>query len=133
MLPGLAAAADRGMAEGAQALRQRSARLVGFPAAALDEDFAVALWAAFAAGGRLADVRAWLAGSEPAPGAGEPPSALEGEIAAAWYGGLLPGPEDASVGAYYGALAWQAAAFATPPGRCAAPGHWAKPPRLAAP
>lgn len=129
LLPGVPALAKGSDADDeVQLLRQRSASLTGFPASALDEDFATALWRALSASGRLAAARAWLAGREPATAATEPPSALELEIAAAWYGGLVPGAV-ASVGAYYGALAWRAAPFATPAGRCAAPGHWAKPPR----
>lgn len=127
LLPGFGALAGGKDADDAvQLLRQRSASLTGFPASALDQDFAAALWAAFSAAGRSSDLRAWLAGREPR-------SALDSEITAAWYGGMLPGTDAVSVDAYYGALAWQAAAFATPAGRCGAPGHWARPPRSAAP
>ena len=128
LLPGIGGMAASSDAE-VQLLRQRAARLTGFPESTLDEGFAAALWAAFSASGRLAEVRAWLAGREPA---GESRPAVEREIAGAWYGGLLPGEAAASVGAYYGALAWRAAPFANPAGRCATPGHWAKPPQLAA-
>lgn len=134
LLPGFGATARGKDADDAvQLLRQRSASLTGFPASALDQDFAAALWAAFSAAGRSSDLRAWLAGREPAAAPGEQLSALDPEIAAAWYGGMLPGTDAVSVDAYYGALAWQAAAFATPAGRCGTPGHWAKPPRAAAP
>lgn len=127
LLPGFGALAGGKDADDAvQLLRQRSASLTGFPASALDQDFAAALWIAFSAAGRSSDLQAWLAGREPR-------SALGPEIAAAWYGGMLPGTDAVSVDAYYGALAWQAAAFATPAGRCGVPGHWAKSPRAAAP
>lgn len=134
LLPGVRTTAEASDLDAeVQLLRQRSASLTGFPVSALDEDFATALWSAVSASGRLAAARAWLAGREPATAAAEPLSALELEIAAAWYGGKVPGDVAARVGAYYGALAWQAAPFATPAGRCAAPGHWAKPPRRVAP
>ena len=127
-LPGLAAATPA-RAGDLQRLRARSAALTGFEVSELPEDFAAALWAAFAEAGRLAELRAWLAEAE--SDGSDAPSPLAVEIATAWYAGVLPGSDGARVGTFYGALAWPAAAFANPPGRCAAAGRWAAPPQPA--
>lgn len=127
-LPGLAAATPA-PASGVQRLRVCSAALTGFEVADLPEDFAAALWAAFADSDRLAELRAWLAEAE--PDGSDAPSPLAVEIATAWYSGVLPASEGARVGTFYGALAWQTATFANPPGRCAIAGSWAAPPEPA--
>ena len=127
-LPGLAAATPVPTSD-LQRLRAHSAALTGFEVSELPEDFAAALWAAFAETGRLAELRAWLAEAE--PDRSEAPSPLAVEIATAWYAGVLPASDGARVGTFYGALAWQAASFANPPGRCAIAGSWASPPQPA--
>lgn len=127
-LPGLAAATPAPTSD-LQRLRVRSAALTGFEVSELPEDFAAALWAAFADSDRLTELRAWLAEAE--SDGSEAPGPLAVEIATAWYAGMLPGSEGARVGTFYGALAWQAATFANPPGRCAVAGSWASPPQPA--
>ena len=127
-LPGLAAATPAPAGD-LQRLRARSAALTGFEVADLAEDFAAALWAAFADSDRLAELRPWLAEVE--PDGREAPSPLAVEIATAWYSGVLPASDGARIGTFYGALAWQAATFANPPGRCAIAGSWASPPEPA--
>lgn len=123
-LPGLAAATPA-PAGNLERLRLRSAALTGFEAFELPEDFAAALWAAFAETGRLTELRAWLAEAESDGSQATSPLAVE--IATAWYAGVLPASDGARVGTFYGALAWQAATFANPPGRCAVAGSWALP------
>ena len=100
-----------------------SARLTGFPAAALDVGFGDGLLRALADSGRKSELDALLrdgTGSEE----------LEAEIIAAWYGGILPTASGAVVGTLYGALVWATVDFATPPGICVGPGSWREPPQL---
>ena len=127
LLPGAAAVAATPGDADVQRLRERAAALTGFDAAALDAGFAAALWMAFASRGRLAELRAWL-GNGAAPPDAPDPSPLAVEVAAAWYGGMIPEAHGDRVGDFHGALAWQAADFAQPRGRCGVPGHWALPP-----
>ena len=104
-------------------LLKLSAALTGFPASAFDAQFAVRLAAALAANGRADELARWLN----APG-GEFDE-LETEIIAAWHSGVLPAPAGPMVGAFRDALVWAALGFATPPGVCAAPQDWSKPPQ----
>ena len=127
LLPGAAAVAASPSDAEVQKLRERAATLTGFDAAALDAGFAAALWAAFASRGRLAELRAWLGSNVPRAGAPDS-SPVAVEVAAAWYGGMIPAAQGDRVGDFYGALAWQAADFAQPRGRCGVPGRWAQPP-----
>ena len=103
-----------------------SAALTGLPAAALDAQFAQELAATLAAGGRIGELERRLR----APGSefGD----LETEIIAAWYSGILPTPSGPMVGTFRDALIWAALGFATPPGVCAAPQDWSKPPEASA-
>lgn len=103
-----------------------SAELTGLPASALDAQFAHRLVEALAAGGRSGELgrRLKAPGSEFA--------ALETEIIAAWYSGVLPAPSGAVVGTFQGALIWAALGFGRPPGVCGAPQDWSKPPPAAA-
>ena len=102
-----------------------SAALTGFPASALDARFAAQLAAALAANGRASELERWLNGPD-----GEFEE-LETEIIAAWYSGVLPTSAGPTVGAFREALVWAALGFATPPGVCAAPWDWSKPPQAA--
>lgn len=127
LLPAAAAVAATPSDADVQRLRERAATLTGFDPAALDAGFAAALWAAFASRGRLAELRAWL-GNGAAPVDARDASPLAVEVAAAWYGGMIPAEHGDRVGDFHGALAWQAADFAQPRGRCGVPGRWALPP-----
>ena len=100
-----------------------SARLTGFPAAALDVGFGDALLRTLADSGRKSELDALLRD-------GSGCEELEAEIIAAWYGGILPTASGAVVGTLYGALVWAVADFATPPGICVGPGSWREPPQL---
>ena len=106
--------------------QEQSAALTGFPASALDAQFAHELATALAAGGRIGELERRLR----APGSefGD----LETEIIAAWYSGILPTPSGPMVGTFRDALIWAALGFATPPGVCAAPQDWSKPPEASA-
>ena len=103
-----------------------SAALTGFPASALDAQFAHELAAALAASGRIDELERRLR----APG-GEFGD-LETQIIAAWYSGILPAPSGPMVGAFRDALIWTALGFASPPGVCGAPQDWSKPPKASA-
>ena len=104
-------------------LLKLSAALTGFPPSALDAQFAVRLAAALTANGRAAELEGWLNAPD---GKFEE---LETEMIAAWYSGVLPAPSGPVVGNFQDALAWTALGFVTPPGVCAAPQDWSKPPQ----
>lgn len=103
-------------------LQKLSAELTGFPASALDAQFARNLAEALTVGGRRDELERRLE----APGSelGD----LETEIIAAWYSGVLPTPSGSMVGTFREALIWAALGFAMPPGICGAPQDWSKPP-----
>ena len=103
-----------------------SAALTGFPASALDAQFAHELAAALAAGGRIGELERRLRAPDGEFGG------LETEIIAAWYSGILPTPSGPTVGTFRNALVWAALGFATPPGVCGAPQDWSKPPQASA-
>ena len=110
-------------ADGLAAFLDLSARLTGFPAEALDSTFGGALLRALVESGHGAALDGLLRGAD-----GTDFSALETEIIAAWYSGVLPTASGNVVGTLYGALVWAAADFAAPPGVCAGTGSWGQPP-----
>ena len=107
-------------AAAAASFRALSARLAGFDEAALDLRFASELRLALLAAGHGANL-ARLSSSADAPA--DAMVALEADIIAAWYSGVLPGAEPV-VATLHGALIWAAAPFATPPGMCDGGGGW---------
>lgn len=119
-LAAVAAAVPRADAEEVAAFVRVSARLTGFAADELDTDFAAELLAALSASGPPPQMAALLQGA-PAP-------ALEEDVIAAWYTGVLPLPSGPVVAALRTALVWQAADFALPRGICAGAGSWREAP-----
>lgn len=113
--PGVAAlAASSPEARKAEAFREVSAKLTGFPADALDARFAAALWRALAAAGHQSALDALLADAD-CDGC----EAVQVEIIAAWYSGLLPEATGAVPATLHDALIWRAMWFARPPSVCA--------------
>ena len=123
--PAIAVAANATQAAPVQAFRALSARLTGFPASALERGFADALWQALADAGHAPALAALLRGE-----GGPDSAALEVEIAAAWYSGVLPAPAGAIVATLHDALIWQTLTFASPPSTCRA--GWEEPPNAEA-
>ena len=118
-----AAIAASGANEDARAAFQALCeRLTGFPRMALPADFAEQLRQALIEAGH-ADALEVLLREDATSDA-----ALESEIIAACYSGVLPARvgNQPVVGTLYGALVWQAADFAAPPAMCA--GDWTRPP-----
>lgn len=106
--------------------RELSAELTGFPASALDVQFAAELAEALAAVGLGDELKRRLKAS------GGAFHDLETEIIAAWYSGVLPTPSGPVVGTFQGALIWPALVFAAPPGLCRTPQSWSEPPAASA-
>lgn len=87
----------------------------------LFEDVAAEMLKAFADIGRKEDLAALADGAEDQD--------LSNEIAAAWYSGVSPDPEDLQVVTYVDALMWQAMDYTKPLGNCGGQmGYWADPP-----
>ena len=105
------------------AFKRLSAALTGFPAAALDDEFARNLLQALKSSGRAAAIDALVRGKD----AGDSAS-LETEIVSAWYSGLLPGETGPVVATIRTALAWRVLGFASPSGACATAAAWSEPP-----
>ena len=122
---GVAAALGAAMPEASELepFQKLSAALTGFPASALDAQFAHELAAALAASGRADELERRL--KAPVGECGD----LDTEIIAAWYSGTLPAPSGPVVSTFRDALIWAALGFATPPGVCGAPQDWSKPPK----
>lgn len=87
----------------------------------LFEDVAAKILKAFAQIDRKDDLAALAEGASD--------QALLNEIAAAWYSGISPDPEDLEVLTYNDALLWQAMDYTKPMAYCGGPmGYWADPP-----
>ena len=87
----------------------------------LFEDVAAKMLKSFADIDRKDDLTALAEGAED--------QALSNEIAAAWYSGVSPDPDDLEVLTYTDALMWQAMDYTKPMAYCGGPmGHWADPP-----
>lgn len=87
----------------------------------LFEDVAAPMFQAFADIGRKDDLTALAEGAED--------QALSNEIAAAWYSGISPDPDNLEVITYTDALMWQAMDYTKPMAYCGGPmGYWADPP-----
>lgn len=113
-----------------EAFKGLSARLTGFPAAALDSGFASALWRDLVAAGHEPALAALVAAPELAlngeygecGGCG----AVAVEIIAAWYSGTLPDASGPVAATLHEALIWRTLWFARPPSVCAP--RWQAPP-----
>ena len=103
-----------------------SANLTGFPVAALNRDFADALWRALSDAGHRPTLETLLGGDRCAGC-----EALEIDIVAAWYSGVLPAPSGGIVATLHDALIWKAASFASPPSVQGL--GWERPPDAQAP
>ncbi|EDQ04847.1 ribonucleotide-diphosphate reductase alpha subunit [Sulfitobacter indolifex HEL-45] len=102
--------------EGFLALSQKTLRKED-----LFEDVAAKMLKAFADIDRKDDLTALAEGAED--------QALSNEIAAAWYSGVSPDPDDLEVLTYTDALMWQAMDYTKPMAYCGGPmGYWADPP-----
>lgn len=120
--PGVAAlAASSPEARRVEAFKEVSAKLTGFPAAALDARFASVLWQALAAAGHQSALEALLADADC-----DVCEAVQVEIVSAWYSGTLPDAAGTVAAAPHDALIWRALWFAHPPSVCA-PGWDAAP------
>ncbi len=114
-----------------EAFRELSARLTGFPASALDSGFAAALWRDLSETsdvGRQSALKTLLARPN-ANGADDECAdcgAVEVEIIAAWYSGILPHTDGPVVATLHDGLIWRTAWFARPPSVCAP--LWEQPP-----
>ena len=87
----------------------------------LFEDVAAKMLKAFADIDRKDDLTALAEGAED--------QALSNAIAAAWYSGVSPDPDDLEVLTYTDALMWQAMDYTKPMAYCGGPmGYWADPP-----
>ena len=116
-----------GWAEAYEALerfRALSARLTGFPTAALDPALAGELLDALRATGEGAGLDELPeATAEGAHGG------LAAQIIAAWYSGIYPTAEGPAARASRETLVWRALEFAHAPGFCSAePNDWSRPP-----
>lgn len=113
--PGVAAlAASSPEARRVEAFKEVSAKLTGFPAAALDARFASVLWRALAAAGHQSALEALLANAD-CDGC----EAVQVEIVSAWYSGTLPDAAGTVAAAPHDTLIWRALWFARPPSVCA--------------
>ena len=116
-----------GWAEAGEALERflaLSARLTGFPAAALDPALAGDLLDALKAAGEDAGLEDLLEGA--ANGAHD---GVAAQIIAAWYSGIQPASEGPAPRVVREALVWRAMEFAQAPGYCSAePNDWSRPP-----
>ena len=119
--PGVAALAASPEGHRVEAFKEMSAKLTGFPAAALDARFASVLWRALAAAGHQPALEALLVDAD-CDGC----EAVQVEIVSAWYSGTLPDAAGAVAAAPHDALIWRALWFARPPSVCA-PGWDAAP------
>lgn len=114
-IPTRAFAADLDV-EGFLALSQKTLRKED-----LFEDVAAKMLKAFADIDRKDDLTALAEGAED--------QALSNEIAAAWYSGVSPDPDDLEVLTYTDALMWRAMDYTKPMAYCGGPmGYWADPP-----
>lgn len=123
---GVAIAAPVPGAAAVDSFRALSAMLTGFDEAQLDAGFASELRRALLGAGHASKLAALTTSTAPTPAT----AALESDIVAAWYSGVLPGAPPV-VATLYGALIWSAADFATPPGVCGG-GGWSKAPAAVA-
>ena len=103
-----------------------SAELTGFPASALDAQFAHGLMKSLADRGLTRELNRRLKAPDGEFGN------LEAQIISAWYSGVLPTPSGPMIGTVRDALVWAALGFATVPGDCGTPGDWSKPPQASA-
>ena len=112
--PGVAAlAASSPEARRVEAFRELSAKLTGFPTAALDARFASVLWQALAAAGHQSALEALLVDAD-CDGC----EAVQVEIVSAWYSGTLDAAGSVAAAAH-DALIWRTLWFARPPSICA--------------
>lgn len=125
-LPALGFGGWAGAGEALERFLALSARLTGFPAAALDPALAGDLLDALTAAGEGAGLEELLGGTaSEAEGAR---GGLAAQIIAAWYSGIHPteGPAPRVVRE---ALVWRAMEFAHAPGYCSAElNDWSRPP-----
>ena len=119
-----------GWAEAGEALERflaLSARLTGFPAAALNPALAGDLLDALKAAGEGASLKDLLEGN--ADEAGGAQGGLAAQIIAAWYSGIHPASEGPAPRVVREALVWRAMEFAQAPGYCSADTNdWSRPP-----
>ena len=123
-LPALGFGGWAGAGEALERFLALSARLTGFPAAALDPALAGDLLDALKAAGEGGSLEDLLEG----PGAGSH-DGLAAQIIAAWYSGIHPTAEGPAARAFREALVWRALEFAHAPGYCSAElNDWSRPP-----
>ena len=123
-LPALGFGGWAGAGEALERFLALSARLTGFPAAALDPALAGDLLDALKAAGEGAGLEDLF--KETADGAhGD----LAAQIIAAWYSGIHPTAKGPAARVSGEALVWRALEFAHAPGYCSAePADWSRPP-----
>ena len=121
-LPALGVGGWAGAYEALERFRALSARLTGFPAAALDPAAAGDLLDALRATGEDLD--------DLAEGTAEGAlGGLAAQIIAAWYSGIHPTAEGPEARAFREALVWRALEFAHAPGYCSTElNDWSRPP-----
>ena len=123
-LPALGFGSWAGAGEGLERFLALSARLTGFPAAALDPALACDLLDALKAAGEGDSLEDLLEG----PGEGSH-DGLAARIIAAWYSGIHPTAEGPAARVSREALVWRALDFAHAPGYCSAElNDWSRPP-----
>lgn len=123
-LPALGFGGWAGAGEALERFLALSARLTGFPAAALDPALAGDLLDALKAAGEGASLEDLLEGT--ANGAHD---GIATQIIAAWYSGIHPTAEGSPGRVVREALVWRAMEFAQAPGYCSAePDDWSRPP-----
>lgn len=123
-LPALGFGGWAGAGEALERFLALSARLTGFPAAALDPALAGDLLDALKAAGESAGLEDLLDGP-----AEESHSGLAAQIIAAWYSGIHPSAEGPAARAFREALVWRALEFAHAPGYCSTElNDWSRPP-----
>ena len=119
-----------GWAEAGEALERflaLSARLTGFPAAALDPAAAGDLLDALSAAGEGAGLEGLL--EDTANEVDGTQGGLAAQIIAAWYSGIHPTAEGPAARVVREALVWRALEFAHAPGYCSAElNDWSRPP-----
>ena len=128
-LPALGIGGWAGAYEALERFRALSARLTGFPAAALDPALAGELLDALRATGDGDGLDGLPDGT-----ADEVPGGLAAQIIAGWYSGIHPTADGPAARAFREALVWQALEFAHAPGYCSTdPNDWSRPPAGADP
>lgn len=123
-LPALGFGGWAGAGEALERFLALSARLTGFPAAALNPALAGDLLDALKAAGEGASLEDLLEGT--ANGASD---GIAAQIIAAWYSGIHPTAEGTAARVVREALVWRAMEFAQAPGYCSADTNdWSRPP-----